>query len=94
MAEDLWLRLVERRLNDLEEDGFVAAVIADVRFDNEAEMIRARGGEVWRIDREPDTTASEHVSESGISPHLIDRVIDNTGTPDQTRRLVHEALAG
>lgn len=94
VADDLWLRLAERRLNDLEADGFVAAVIADVRFDNEAEMIRARGGEVWRIDREPATAAAEHVSEAGISPHLIDRVIDNTGTPDQTRRLVQEALAG
>lgn len=94
VADDVWLRIAERRLNELEEDGFRSAVIADVRFDNEAEMIRARGGEVWRIEREPETAAADHVSEAGISPALIDRVIDNRGTPDQTRRLVLEALAG
>jgi hypothetical protein len=69
-------------------------VIADVRFPNEAEWIRAQGGEVWRIVREPATQAAAHASEQGIPPELIDRTIDNTGTPEQTRGLVTAAAKG
>lgn len=94
VASDVWLRIAQRRLDDLALDGCPVVVIADVRFDNEAEMIRSRGGEVWLVEREPETAAAPHVSEAGISPDLIDRVIDNRGTPDQTRRIVQEALAG
>ena len=93
VAEDMWVRIADQRLDRLEYDD-TPAVIADVRFDNEAEWIRERGGEVWLVQREPDGPTHAHVSESGISPHLIDRVIDNTGTPDQTRRHVLAALAG
>lgn len=94
VADDLWLTLAARRIDQLEHAGAPAVVIADVRFDNEAEMIRERGGEVWRVDRPPAAAAAEHVSEAGISPALIDRVIDNHGTPDATRARVLAILAG
>lgn len=93
VAEDLWLRIARRRIDQLAASGTPAVVIADVRFDNEAAMIRDLGGEVWLVDRKPATAAAPHASEAGISDHLIDIILDNTGTPEQTRQAVAAALA-
>ncbi len=94
VGEDVWLRIAGRRIASLQAAGAAVVVIADVRFPNEAEWIRAQGGEVWRIVREPATQAAAHASEQGIPPELIDRTIDNTGTPEQTRGLVAAAAKG
>ena len=48
-------------------------VVADVRYDNEADWIRAEGGIILRI--EVDYTG-EHSSECGITPHPNDVVLD------------------
>ncbi len=87
VAQDIWLRLAKRRI----ETYGGTIVFSDVRFDNEAEWIRNQGGEVWLVEREQETHHT-HSSEAGISPHLIDRVIDNRGTLEQTRMLVELAL--
>ena len=92
--EDIWLRIARRRIAELAESGAAAVVIADVRFDNEARMVQEMGGEVWGVDRGPTAEVSPHVSEAGLSPGMVDRVIDNTGTPDQTRQRVLAILAG
>ena len=94
VAEDIWLRIARRRIAELAESGAAAVVIADVRFDNEARMVQEMGGEVWGVDRGPTAEVSPHVSEAGLSPGMVDRVIDNTGTPDQTRQRVLAILAG
>lgn len=93
VSDDLWLRIASRRIDELVAAGATAICVADVRFDNEAQMIRERGGQVWRVERTPASETYAHVSEAGIYVHLIDRVIDNTGTPDETRREVEAALA-
>lgn len=93
VMDDLWITLAARRIDALEQAGTPVVAIADVRFDNEAEMIRSRGGEVWSLIRTPASETYSHVSEAGISGSLIDRRIDNTGTPEQTRELVTAALA-
>jgi len=87
VAQDIWLRLAKRRI----ETYGGTIVFSDVRFDNEAEWIRNQGGEVWLVERDQETHHT-HSSEAGISPHLIDRVIDNRGTLEQTRMLVEMAL--
>jgi len=91
--EDIWLRIARRRIEELAASGAAAVVIADVRFDNEARMVQEMGGEVWGVDRGPTAEVSPHVSEAGLSPGMVDRVIDNTGTPDQTRANVAAILA-
>lgn len=87
VAQDIWLRLAKRRI----ETYGGTIVFSDVRFDNEAEWIRNQGGEVWLVERDQETHHT-HSSEAGISPHLIDRVIDNRGPLEQTRMLVELAL--
>jgi hypothetical protein len=57
-------------------------VIADVRFENEAERIRKLGGQVWQIIREAEHEDS-HISEVGIPASLVDLIIPNNGTLEQ-----------
>lgn len=80
---EIWVMATLRRI-DASEAG--VAVITDVRFDNEAEAIRRRGGYVWRIVRPGAGLAGEaaaHSSEQGIPDHLVDDEVLNDG--DLTR---------
>jgi hypothetical protein len=52
------------------------AVVTDVRFPNEAERIKALGGQVWEIHR-GDESCDTHSSETPLPADLIDRTIYN-----------------
>jgi hypothetical protein len=52
-------------------------VIADVRFKNEADMIKANNGQVWRINRVGVTAANDHISEHDLDDWDFDGVITN-----------------
>ena len=58
-------------------------VADDVRFWNEAELIRSLGGEVWLIIRPGKTDTSGHPSEGGLDGWEFDRVIHNDGTAEE-----------
>ncbi len=71
------------------------AVISDVRFENEAAKIRAKGGLVWQITRAGaglSGAAALHVSEAGVPVALIDRVIPNDGDLEALRLAVAGAI--
>lgn len=55
-------------------------VITDVRFDNEAELIRSSGGIIVKVTREDTTGVMAHSSEAGIKWELIKHVVTNNGT--------------
>ena len=59
--QDLWLGLAERHVK---ESG-CSTVIPDIRFENEADMIRANGGQIWHVTRDVEEVAL-HSSEGGI----------------------------
>jgi hypothetical protein len=69
----------------IEESEAEFIVISDVRFDNEAELIKGLGGYIINIVRENATTTqhSSHVTEQGITPDLIDHTITNDGTLEE-----------
>ena len=81
VSQSLWIDHLRRRLETAEWwQGVERDVcITDVRFDNEAQMIKEMGGEVWRIVREGRGCRS-HSSEAGVSDRYIDVTIDNSGT--------------
>lgn len=76
VTEDIWmLMLRERLVKDMEKRGS-PMVIDDLRFPNEANMVRELGGEVWQVHRRGfEPSNDNHVSESGISEELIDKKV-------------------
>jgi len=84
---DFWVNVV-----DLNPDGVDVLVMTDVRFPNEAEVIREQGGEVWQIVGDDSGATDEHASERPLPPQLIDRELVNRGTLDQLRAQVEVAL--
>jgi len=80
---DIWKKEVEYQ--QLNQNNIV--ICDDVRFDNEAEAIKAMGGIVINIsanntEKRIDTKSGivQHSSEAGIKPELIDCRIDNNGS--------------
>lgn len=70
---DLWIKCAEARLDAL--DGH--AVFDDVRFENEATLIRSRGGLIVHIRRPGLGDFDNHASEAGLAVKEGDLVLDN-----------------
>lgn len=72
---DYWVeRWWERSLN------VDRVVVPDVRFENEAKAVLARGGLLWRVER-PGTSEGDHASETMMDGwSRWDAVIRNDGT--------------
>jgi hypothetical protein len=51
VSEDLWCDIARRRLEGLQREGYQSMIIDDVRFANEAAMVRSMGGHVVRLHR-------------------------------------------
>ena len=77
---DFWLRIAQAHMESLRKGGARQFVISDVRFLNEAEWVKAQGGEVWRIERPNIAAVRDHESERQVSLIWPDKVIDNSGT--------------
>lgn len=93
--DDFWIRRASMHINtitDVKEDPTslvpLNMIITDVRFENEGDWIRKRGGMVVHVMR-PDTDgisvsenydSSTHASEMGLAPRPEDIIIDNTGS--------------
>jgi hypothetical protein len=80
---DLWLNLSREDIQGEMSRGWSVAV-TDVRFENEAKLIRSMGGTVVHIKRPAgpalEGEAAAHVSEVAVSVGPLDRVITNVGT--------------
>jgi hypothetical protein len=83
IGEGVW---IEAALRNLSPDKNY--VIADVRFQNEAETIRMLGGEIWRVERPDVTAVNPHISEVDMSGYTFDEVLENDGTLEQLEFLV------
>ena len=77
---DFWVKLTEHKiLKQLNQN----IIICDVRFDNEAEMIKKYGGKIILVTRRNNPIKVQHVSEAGIKKENIDYIIENNGTIEQ-----------
>jgi hypothetical protein len=55
-------------------------VFTDVRFINEAEIIKSNHGQVWRVVRPGINPINQHVSESDLDEWPFDSFIENDGS--------------
>jgi len=67
-------------------------VADDVRFLNEADLVRSLGGDMWLVSRPGMVRTTSHASEGGLDDYDFDHVIENDGTLDQLRSKVLAAL--
>lgn len=84
---NVWLQVWERRIA-----AFDRVVVDDVRFPNEAELIRRLGGEMWLVERPGVQVSTSHTSEGGLNGHTFDYTLSNSGTLDDLRHKLGLAL--
>ena len=78
LGPNIWVNATFNAI-DFNED----YVVTDVRFPNEAEGIREKGGRVYRVIREGIGPANDHYSEVALDDFPFDDVILNYGTLDE-----------
>lgn len=79
--QSFWVNSLAKRLNGIEK-----AVIADVRFPDEAALIRELGGQVWRVNRS-GLQRLNHISEN-IDLIEVDLMINNdTSLPELSKKI-------
>lgn len=93
LGEEVWVRALWHKvatdcgadwLNDRPTNW--PMVITDVRYPNEAERARARGGLVVRITRPGVGPVNDHVSETAMDDYPVDATLNNNGTLDDLYR--------
>lgn len=87
---DIWVSIAKERIARIECDYIV---FDDVRFENEAAMIRGLGGLIIHIDRDI-VRLDAHASELGISDHEDDVFVDNDGSLNDFLLDVYAMVAG
>jgi hypothetical protein len=85
LGSDVWVKALFSRPTG------ARVVIPDVRYENEAQAIRARGGKVIRIHREGIGPVNSHVSDA--IAFEADADIHNNGTPKETYLQIVDYLA-
>ena len=67
-------------------------VITDVRFPNEADAIKALGGQVWRVRRLGIKAVNGHVSETAMDGYKVDQIFINNGSVDDLMALLQARM--
>jgi len=102
---DIWvekmaweIRIMRREHHFLSADGYGTPhrgmVITDVRFTNEAALIRAEGGKLIHLMRQNAPAVREHRSEKGVNYHPDDIVLHNNGTIEDLKKNTLKMLHG
>lgn len=74
-----WPEIAKVKIYDYQSKGYNVAV-TDVRFDDEASLIRSEGGIIIEIVGKDDPSDDWHISESGVDEALIDYTLVNEST--------------
>jgi hypothetical protein len=86
-GEGFWVHeAIKTMLNDSRPD--LNYVVTDVRFLNEADMIKANSGQIWRIKRLGVDAVNTHVSETEMDGYPVDQIFVNNGTLEDLEVLI------
>lgn len=86
---DFWLIVAEREMYSRGTSNFV---FSDVRFENEADFIRRKGGLIIHIKCDDAPAVEAHVSEKGIAVKLADYIVVNNGTIEDLRTKIKSMI--
>lgn len=76
---DYWVRLLDPMVDAATAAGAQALLVTDVRFFNELDWLRGRGGMLWRVVRAGNRPRSGHASEWALNESDADVTIANDG---------------
>lgn len=89
---DLWLMCWQTTVQEHLRSG-LSVVCDDVRFPNEAQLVRSLGGELWLITRPGVERQGSHASEGALDDFpYFDRRIVNDGSLLNLHQTVHRVL--
>ncbi len=84
---DLWVKIAQSSAKMSFADNLMVT-FDDMRFPNEAEMIRGCGGELWLVERPDVVYDGDHGSEGALRDIVPDRIVINDGDRDQLQQTV------
>jgi hypothetical protein len=87
IAEDIWI--ISALANVGVDDKIV---IADVRFENEAEILKSLGGQIWRVKRLGVEAVNRHISEIQMDGYKVDQIFINNGTIEDLENLIQTRM--
>ncbi|MBF6030808.1 deoxynucleotide monophosphate kinase [Pseudomonas sp. P115] len=89
---DVWVKLAQQNLDYMTKalGAVLGFVVSDVRFENEADLIRRRGGTIVHISRADAQVVNPHVSEAGVAGNKDDLLMFNNGTVEEFLRSLDE----
>lgn len=91
LGQDIWVDALFKNL--LGEK----VAITNVRFPNEYDAVKSRGGVVWRVDRPGFEPANDHISDRALDDYSFDARIYNDGSvrdlADKVMRLMDPVQA-
>jgi len=79
ISPDIWVRVAQKKIVEQIEGGS-PVVVDDLRFENEAIMVRSLGGSVVRIEHPAVASGDGHRSERPLPDDYVDAVLCNDGT--------------
>jgi len=91
LRDDIWVSTIEASVGEAART--TGAVLTDVRFPNEIDLVRTLGGSLWRIDRPSAETGDPHPSEVAWRSATPDVVIINDGPLEALEAAVYAVLA-
>ena len=88
--ESVWINATFRPYDFTKKN----VVVSDVRFENEARMVKTMGGQLWRIKRLGIDAVNAHVSETQMDGYNVDQIFVNNGTIEDLESLVKTRMNG
>jgi hypothetical protein len=85
--EDIWINKALSSMTDGDH-----YVITDVRFQNEANALKAIGAQIWRVERAGVKAVNDHISEHDLDNWEFDAYIPNNSTLEDLMFAVDHAL--
>lgn len=86
-GEDFW---ITQALGSVDPNEKI--VVTDVRFINEADYIKLKGGQIWKIKRIGVDAVNSHVSETQMDDYKADQIFANKGTLDELALLLQTRM--
>jgi dephospho-CoA kinase len=91
--KNIWCYVVKRKIENAQQKNKNSLfVITDVRFPNEAEIIKNMGGVIIKITRDNIENSDVHESENSINLINYNYVFENNGSIEDLYKKVYEKL--